>query len=699
MGDRTRSAADWLDRATRALTEGRFDDAEAACRRGLDTAGDTAHLHHVLGLAQHGQGRLDDALRSLERAVALGGTAGQFNDLGNILQLCGRMEEATAQYRQALLRDPGFVDAHYNLGKASEELERMDDAVGHYSRAVDCGPTYFDAHYNLGCCLKSLGRLDDAAGAYRRAIALQPSSAKALNNLGNVLQDLEQIDEAIDCYRRALEIDARYADALSNLGGALKMQYALDDAAECFRKAIEIDPDHRQAHSNLASVWKERGDLDRAMAGYRRALAIDPGFAECHTNLIFTMDSNPDCDVEELQAERKRWDSAHARLLDPGTVAFANDRDPARALRVGYVSPDFRRHSAAYSFGPVVLGHDSSAVEVICYSDVKNPDDMTERFRAAAAEWRDVRGLSDEALASQVREDRIDILVDLPGHTADHRLLTFARRAAPVQVSGWGSATGTGLQAMDYLMSDTVVVPPDEAPLYAEDIVYLPCYMAFLPPEDAPPVSDTPARSAGSVRFGCFNRLEKVTDECLRVWARILHEVADSRLVMKTKQLDDEATRDRIRGTLAGFDVAADRVELLGGSPREAHLASHAEIDLILDPFPHGGGISSLEALWMGVPVVALHGRTVTGRVGASILRTIGLPEFIAGDPDGYVDIAVAAVADLDRLNAVRHGLRDRLAASPIADRALYMRAVEDAYRRMWRDWCGAADGPARGAA
>ena len=699
-GEDAMSAGQLLDRATQALAGGQFDAAEAACRHGLEIADDPAELHHVLGLAYHGQGKLDLARLSIEQAIAHGGgTAGQFNNLGNLLQLTDRFDDAVISYRRALELDPRFTDAHYNLGKVAEELDRLEDAAAHYRDAVDCCPEYFDAHYNLGRCLKSLSRLEEAVDAYQRAVALQPASAKALNNLGNVLQDLERVDEAVDCYRRSLAVDPVYADALSNLGGALRMQYALDEAADCFRQAIAADPNHWQAHSNLAGVWKEQGDLDRAIEGYRRAMAIDPGFSKGHTNLIFAMDSNPAYDVAELQEERRRWDSAHARLLDPGDIIFENDRDPVRVLRVGYVSPDFRRHSAAYSFGPVVFGHDPAAVEVFCYSDVKKPDDMTDRFRAAAAIWRDVRGLSDEALAEQVRSDRIDILVDLPGHTADHRLLVFARRPAPIQVSGWGSATGTGLAAMDYLMSDAVVVPDDEAPLYAESIVHLPCYMAFLPPDNAPPVSDTPAGSAGFVRFGCFNRLEKVTDQCLEVWARILRRVPGSRLVMKTKQLDDAGTRDRLHRTLAKFGVAEDRLELLGGSPREAHLASHSEIDLVLDPFPHGGGISSLEALWMGVPVVALHGRTVTGRVGASILRTIGMPGFIATDMDGYVDIASEAVGDLERLTAIRHGLRGRLAKSPIVDNRLYMHAVEHEYRRMWRTWCSAADERLRGVA
>ena len=355
---------------------------------------------------------------------------------------------------------------------------------------------------------------------------------------------------------------------------------------------------------------------------------------------------------------------------------------------MGYVSADFRRHSAYYAFSPVILRHDRNALEVVCYSGVKLEDDATARLRQAAHEWRSTLGVSDEALADQIRRDRIDILVDLSGHSAGNRLLVFARKPAPVQVTAWGHATGTGLETIDYFLADPVMVPQEERSLFAEEVIDLSCVLCYEPPDYLPEVSPLPALGARPFTFGCINRIEKISDRVIGLWGRILAELPEAQLLLKDRVCDDARVRQQLLQRLAAAGIAAERVRILGHSRHPEHLKIFHEVDLGLDPFPHGGGISTTEALWMGVPVVTLSGSTVASRLSASILTALGMQDWIARSDEEYVRIAVQAARDLPGLARLRGELRPRLAASMVGDVQRYTRSVEAAFRAMWRRWC-----------
>ncbi len=347
-------------------------------------------------------------------------------------------------------------------------------------------------------------------------------------------------------------------------------------------------------------------------------MALDPGNAGTHSDLIFNLNFDARADIAEQQAERRRWADAHAARFAPKNPPLPRDPDPARRLRVGYVSAHFRAYAATYAFGGVLINHDPKQFEVFCYSDTRDKDDLTARFSARADHWRDTSGLGDDALADLIRRDRIDILVDLVGHMAGHRLLVFARKPASVQITAWGEPTGTGLATMDYLLADPVLVPAAERPLLRERVIDLPGALGFWTPEPLPEPGPLPAKERGFVTFGSFNRRAKLTAESLACWGDILKALPGSRLTLKNKAYGEAGEQDMFRAGLDAAGIDPARVDVLGQTGRSQHFEAYRAIDVALDPFPHGGGMTTLDALAMGVPVVTWPGRTISSRLAAS---------------------------------------------------------------------------------
>lgn len=607
--------------------------------------------------------------------------------LGLVLLRQRRVAEALELMRKSTDILPEDAEAYMNMGVALKESGRYSEAKASCLRALELKPDYVEAHSNLGNVLQSLGQLDSAVACYRRALELSPDYALAHNNLGTALNELGQLDGAVTSYRRALQLHPDYAVAHNNLGNTFLAQDRLSEAETSYRRALAITPDYAEALNNLAHLLNSQGEPDDAVACFRRALEIKPDYAEAHSNLIFTLDLTVEVDTFSLQEERKRWGAAHAAHLHPQR-SFPNIPDPDRRLRIGYVSADFRGHSAAHVFGAMLVKFDPSRFDVIAYSNTAKEDAMTRHFQQSVTCWRKIVGQSDAVVADLIRQDEIDILVDLSGHSAGNRLLVFARKPAPIQVTAWGYIGGTGIQAMDVFLADPVVVPPDEKRFYTEQVRYLPNVVGAYFPHTFPEVNALPALSGKGITFGSFNRLAKVSEAAYQVWAQILLAIPDSRMVLKTAELDDASIRKRVAAHFARAGVAPERIILLGETPRHEHLATFNQVDIALDPFPHGGGVTTLEGLMMGVPVVSLRWPILVGRLSATILATLGLSDWIAETPEQYVEIAIQKAKDLTVLAELRQQLRSLFTSSVIGNPETYVRAVENEYRQLWREWC-----------
>ncbi|MBM3556127.1 MAG: tetratricopeptide repeat protein, partial [Alphaproteobacteria bacterium] len=503
---------------------------------------------------------------------------------------------------------------------------------------------------NHGTCLRSAGRPAEAEASFRRAIELDPASAAAGNGLGCVLTDLNRFSEALDV----------------------------------LQEASRQSPKDHEITSNLGLAYYGMGRHAEAVASYEAAIRLAPNFATPYANLILALDPQPDPGGAKGLDARRRLDENVYRHLAQSLGRLIVDTTPGRRLRVGYISPDFRRHSAGLMALPLMRAHDRGAFEVHAYDDTIVPDDLSPAFRAAADSWIGIVGLGDEAVARKIRSDGIDILVDISGYHIGRRQGVFARRAAPVQASGLGYGGGIGLSTMDAVLLDSVVAPAGAERLFIEPIERMPAYLFYDPPAYAAAVAPPPALSGGRVTFGCFNRVIKITPDAVALWARVLGRVPRSRLLIKDTAFDTVEAQDRVVALFKTRGIEADRLEIRGRTAHKDHLGAFAEVDIGLDPLPLGGGFSAAESLWMGVPFVTLIGERVAERGGASFLTAVGLTDFIAETQDDYVDIAVRAAGDLDRLARIRSGLRRLFAKSAFCDVTLFTRGVEEAYHRLW---------------
>jgi protein O-GlcNAc transferase len=602
----------------------------------------------------------------------------------------GRLAE-TARRARAMTRE--FPDFGYGWKMLGAATPGSADALHPMQRAAALLPDDFEVHYNLGLILQELGRLDEASLSYRRALQINPGYAHGHNNLGVTLQELGRLAEAEACYRCAINIDPHYVNALHNLGIVLQGLNRFAEAETIHRRTLDMNPGHADAYCNLGSAQLVMGRLEEAVASYRQALQFKPGFVVAHSNLIFSMDMMETLSPDELQAERDRWAEVHAAPLWRD-VAYANARIADRPLRIGYISADFREHSASKVFGGMLTQYDRAQFEVYAYANSRVKDDRyTGLFRKNVTVWRDVAGLSDEAVASLICEDNIDLLVDLSGHTSGNRLLVFARKPAPVQITALGYAAGTGMRAMDAFFTDAVMVPPEEQRFYREKIRYLSCALGLFTMDPFPPVNALPALSNGMVTFASFNRMAKVSDSTYRAWIDILKAVPQSRLLLKTVQLDDIEIRRRILGIFTREGIEAERIVMQGKTAWQEHMLAYHQVDIALDPFPHGGGVTALEGLMMGVPVMTRRGATLTGRISASIMTTLGLTDWIAETPSQYVEMAVSKAKDQHALSELRGRLRGIFTSSVLGDQATFVRSVELEYRQLWQEWCARASG------
>jgi predicted O-linked N-acetylglucosamine transferase (SPINDLY family) len=576
--------------------------------------------------------------------------------------------------------------AHLARGLQLRAQHREDEAVAALRAACAAEPGLAEARHQLGNALKALRRHAEAAESLRIAASLEPGSAAIWLNLGAACLGLRKADEAVAALRRAIAIEPLRPEAHNILGHALLEQGRCGEAGRSLEEALRLRPGYPAARDNLGRVLKAQGRAAEAIAHHRAALDAAPQ-PRTHSNLLYSLNFSPEVAPEEAAAEHRLWARMHEAPLRARRLPARREDAAPRRLRIGYVSPDFVNHSVAYFLAPVLAAQDRAGFEVVCYSDASSPDAVTRRLRALSDRWREIAGWSDARVAKAIRGDGIDILVDLAGHTARNRLLVFAERPAPVQVTWLGYPNTTGLESMDYRITESVCDPPGQTEAWhTERLVRLPgpfsCYEPCLV---SPPVGPLPATAAGRVTFGSFNNLAKVNPRVLDLWARLLAELPDARLMLVSRGLADPETAELVRGEFASRGVAPGRVDLDGTAlPEVPHLARYDRVDVALDTFPYNGATTTCEALWMGVPVVTLAGRTHASRVGASLLTHLGAEDWVARSPLEYAAICRRLAGDPGRLAELRRGLRDRMSGSPLCDAQSFTKSLESAFRAMW---------------
>ena len=654
--------------------------------RGLNIAPDNIDLMNRLGESLRSIGELEKSYKILSDAVRI--DASSFKSWINL----GLTEEASLDFDQALLSyDKALktnIDnaiAFLRLGEACFRCNQLEAAESHFRNILAIDPTNFAAMNNLAVTLHSLGLYKESEQYSRQALENSPDNAIAYLNLANVLQSLMRFEEAEAYYYLTIGLNSQEFVAYNNLGNVYQYTHRLLDAEIMYRKAISINDAYPLSHNNLGTVLKDLGRFDEAELCYRRALELEPDYPEAYSSLLFTLNYHPDKSSEAIFAAYQEYDRRFCVPLRDQCRPFGNNPEPNRRLRVGYVSPDFRFCSARHFLEPLLANHDKSAVEVFAYAQLAVEDEMTAVYKGYVDHWVPSLGMSDAALAERIRADQIDILVDTAGHSAHHRLGVFARKPAPVSLSWLGFGYTTGLSAIDYFLTDEITAPPGSEYLFSETPWPLdPIPFAYRPAHGMGEVNPLPALSKGYVTFGTLTRSIRINHRTIGVWAQILQQVPNARLVIDSSSYKEAPMQDSLAELFAAQGISRDRLDIGCHSPWDTLRG----IDIGLDCFPHNSGTTLFETLYMGIPFITLADRPGMGRLGSSILRALGRSEWIAQTEAEYVRKAVALAGDLSALASNRAVQRGQMKASPLMDELTHARKVEAAYRTMFGRWC-----------
>ena len=710
--------------AANAYGQGRYAETEALCREILKALPDHVDALHLLGMCAHDGRRLEEAQQLLERVIALDPRLHDaHNNLATVHFDLGNYEEARRCQERAIALKPNFAVALTNLGNTLMHLGFYEKALEMHERAIKIKPNYADALCNRGMVEIVLGQIMRAKESFDRALLFQPRHAEAIVGSGMVSMELRHHEEAAAKFATALAIKPgaprilaqrgrlsyelqRLEPALADFDAALaispKLELALRGKAQvCLvmgRTAqamgaattlIERNPRSEMGLALMGFAYSNQGDMDSAIQYLDRALALRPDYGDAIRGKIFLLDYLADADFAVQQAARKSWwDAIGSRI--PQRTLPKRPLDPDKRIVVGYVAAEFRQHSAGLTLLPVLRNHDHTKFEIICYYSWPGEDEYTAKFKELADVWVNAWQMSDDELADRIQADNVDILIDVSGHTTGNRLQCFARKPAPIQATGFGHATGTGMQTMDYVLADPIFIPPSARHLFPEKIYDLPCLITMEPVTNQQP-SELPMLRNGYVTFGVFNRIYKISDDAIRVWSRIMREVPGSKIVLKHGLLDDPLLRDSLVARFIAQGIAEENITCLGTTSRDDHLKAFDQIDISLDTFPQNGGISTWESLYKGVPVVAKLGIGASSRAGGSIVAAVGLGDWVAEDDDGYVEIARKFASQPEYLAKLRAGLPAQIAASPAGNVEIYTRELEAGYRQFWRDYCAGA--------
>ncbi|MCX7800003.1 MAG: tetratricopeptide repeat protein [Fimbriimonadales bacterium] len=666
-----------------AHQRGRLDEAERRYQAAAAADPDLADAQHLLGVLRLQAGDCAAAERLIRGAIEREPRAEFWSNLSGALMGLSRHDDAAEACRKAIQLNPELADAWYNLGNAELERRRWSEAVAAYRMALQLRADWAACWNNLGSALLELNRIAEATEAIDEALRLEPAQAKAWNNRALALTVQGRLEVAEEAYRRALALEPRYPKALSGLATLLQATGRLDEAMSLAQAAIRLQPDAAEAYNTMGNVLAGCAEIREAISCFEKASALAPDDPCLASNALFHrlyLSSTTQADLLEAS---KAWAERFAlRPLPPAR----REPEETRRPRIGFVSGDLRRHPVGYFLLPLLENWDAERAEVVLYSNHNEQDDLSARLRSLAGGWRNIHPLTPAQAAEMVREDGIDLLVDLSGHTAHHSLQLFSLRPAPVQASWLGYPATTGLDAIDYLIADSTTVPPEDEPFYTERIARLPeCFACLGVPPEARETERPPALGRDGFRFGCFNNPAKLSDETVAVWSEILTALPHSQLVLKSLPFRSPRVAEWFAARFLRHGVSVEQLQILGPTDRRTHFALYTSIDLALDPFPYGGATTTAESLLMGVPVLTLRGDRYAGRCSESFLRSVGLGELVARDRSEYVRLAIELARNDGRLAGLRDHLCERAASSPMADGARFARSFQDLCEALLR--------------
>jgi pentatricopeptide repeat protein len=711
-----------LSTALAAYSDGRHADAQALCTRVLESLPNSFNALHLAGMSELETGNLSGAETRLKRALNIEPRSAEVHsNLGVVLFQMKRFEEARKSYERAIALKPNYPTALNNLGNTLLRLKLIEDAVARYSQAIKLKPDYADAYLNLGMALLILNQEERADQSFERALSFRLGYLEAKVGKGMVQANLRHFDAALSIFNSTLKLRPAFAEALVYRGHVQMRMHRLDSAKQDFEAALSInptldsawlrqaevcllsndlaqainacqtalkfDPNSETGLTIMANCLAKQGDIVKAIEYYDRAISLKPDSKQAITSKMFALDFLPGADFTTHQAARKYWWEAIGSKIQrlPPQVS---DRDPDRRLVIGYVSSDFRDHSVAIAFRPIIRNHNRDEFKIILYSCSHERDAVTIEFQTMADRWIDASQLSDDELANRIQSDEVDILVDLSGYSAGNRLEVLARKPASIQVTAWGHPTGTGLPSVDYLFADPTAIPEWARDLFSEKVHDLPCVIT-LEPITQPKPATLPMSRNGYVTFGVFNRVDKISDPAMAVWCELLAETPQSKIIIKNGALDDLFLRERLIARFVQKGLSRDRVQCLGSTTRHEHLHAFGEVDISLDPFPQNGGVSTWESLQMGVPVIAKLGNNLSSRVAGAIIKSIGLDGWVVEDDRQYIAAAKRFASMPHHLETLRVELPTIIAGSQAGNPKYYVQHVEKAYRQFWRLYCG----------
>ncbi len=703
---------------------GRFSQAEQLYRQVLVMDPNHADACHLLGAVACQLKQFDVAIEFMSRAVALNPRHAIFrSNLGETFRQAGQLDRAADEFRQALAIDPHLHDARTNLaivhlareewapalaalepvlreapanviaqrlsGDALAKLQRRSEALAAYERAMALKPGFVDVQFNMASLLADAGNYEEAAALYRAVIAAVPNDWEARLQLGDALVRLNRLADAYKELTALVEKNPTHAIALSRVANLLRNGDQVDDALRTYARAIELAPQDWITRSNMAFALRDQTRLQEAIDMLREILVQHPAASPTRSGLIFSMYLIPGISRAEIRAEQEIWNRLHGDPVAAQRTPHANVRDPERRLRIGYVSSDLRSHPVGRFMLPLIRNHDRAQFEVYCYRGSRSHDGITDQIARAADHFTAISALTDDDAAAAIRADNIDILIDLNNHTIDNRMLLFARKPAPVQISYLAFCADTGLETIDWRLTDPLIDPPgenDDVP-FEKPLRLAETYWCYAATPQAGEVMPLPALAAGHITFGSFNYFSKCNDEVLALWARLLQQMPDARLVMHVPK---GSRQPYVRNFFAARGIAPERLTLFGRVSESDYFLQYAKVDIALDTFPWAGGTTTCDALYMGVPVITLAGRPgePLQRGGVSILTNLGSPEWIAQTPEEYFEKAQALSGDFGQLAGIRAALRGRMLDSVLMDAKRFTRHVEAAYRHAWRAWC-----------